>query len=83
MRRRLNVYGKPVGAQIVVSESMKTIVVFVPHGGEVVVVFIGSEPRACVMSDWYAEKLKSDLRWIDQAYKDDEKIAEMEADFDE
>lgn len=79
MRRRLYVPGSPLPGSIIVSEAMRIIVLLVPHADEVVVVFIGGKPRAVSMSAAQAEKLKSDLRWIDQAFADDEKIAEMEA----
>jgi hypothetical protein len=80
-RRRIFVPGKPLGVNVIVSDALRSVVLAVPHEGEVIVVFVGSDPRARAMTPAEAKKFKHDLKWIHQAIVDDEKIAQMELEF--
>lgn len=78
MKRKIRVPGKATKMSVVISDAMKRVVVAVPHAGEVVMVFIGEQPAAHIMSVEEAEEFRVELRKVHQAIYDDVEIEQME-----
>lgn len=82
-RRKIMVPGKSIDVTVIVNDTASNMVIAMPVGDEVVVVFVSPTPAARVMSNLEAHEFSKEIRDAYMAFHDDAKIKEMEREFDE
>lgn len=82
-RRKIMVPGRSVDVMLIVRDTASNMVLAIPFGDEVVVLFVSPKPTARIMSNREAHEFTKGIRDAYIAFHDDAKIREMEREFDE
>lgn len=84
VNRKVMVPGQPLDVSRILEDVTKNAVIYIPHEGKVILVFLSptSLPSAWSMTYDQAAQFSIDVRQAYQAIVDDTKIAQMEREFD-
>lgn len=80
-RRRIMVPGESVEVTVVVRDNASNMVLAIPSGTGVVILFVSNKPHARVMSNGEANEFTKSIRDAYQSFQDDAVVKEMEKEF--